>query len=252
VYDVPGYVWVMVLTGVVGILATTSLVLYRGARAAAVNRRKAIALAVTAYALLGGWLVASGLLARAGAYVRDSGQSRPWLGVAFTAVLASVLLATRIPVISHILAQPATLPLLAIPHTWRITGVMFLTVMALGDLPAVFALPAGLGDIAIGVAAPFIARRLAGGSRSGAVRFHLLGIVDLVVALAIGFLAGLGPYRPFAVSPSTEALGLLPLVLVPTVAVPVTIALHIVSLSRMRGPAPSRQDQAKSFVPATG
>jgi hypothetical protein len=37
----------------------------------------------------------------------------------------------------------------------RIVGVLFLIVMAQGYLSAAFALPAGLGDIAIGVAAPF-------------------------------------------------------------------------------------------------
>lgn len=251
-YDLPGYVWVMVLTGVIGILATTSVVLYLGAVAAGVSRQKAVILAATVFAVLGGWLVVSGLLARSGAYVQDSGQSRPWLAVAFTGVLASVLLATRIPLISGILAHPATLPLLAVPHTLRVTGIMFLTVMALGHLPAVFALPAGLGDIAVGVAAPFVAWRLARGSRRGAVHFHVLGIVDLVVALAIGFLFGLGPYRPFEVTPSTEPLGLLPLVLVPTVAVPLTIALHIVSLRRLRAVAQPEENQAGHLSPATG
>jgi hypothetical protein len=31
--------------------------------------------------------------------------------------------------------------------------------MAHGRLPAAFAIPAGIGDIAVGVAAPFVARR---------------------------------------------------------------------------------------------
>jgi hypothetical protein len=124
----------------------------------------------------------------------------------FTGFFALVLLATRIPLLSRILAHPKTLALLAIPHTWRIGGITFLTVMALGHLPAVFALPAGLGDIAIGLAAPFIARRLARGDRRGAVRFHVLGIVDLIVALTIGFLAGLGPFRPFAFPSSPRNL----------------------------------------------
>jgi hypothetical protein len=162
-----------------------------------------------------------------------------------------VLLATRIPLLSRILAHPKTLALLAIPHTWRIGGITFLTVMALGHLPAVFALPAGLGDIAIGLAAPFIARRLARGDRRGAVRFHVLGIVDLIVALTIGFLAGLGPFRPFEITPTTEALGLLPLVLIPTAAVPLVIALHIVSLRRLRQMARFEVSQA-DLVSAAG
>jgi hypothetical protein len=243
-YDLPGYVWALVLATVIGILATTSLVLYLGAIAAGLSRRTGIAVAVAAYALLGGWLVASGLLARAGTYAGESGLNGPWLVVAFTGFFASVLLATRIPLLSRILAHPKTLTLLTILHTWRIGGITFLLVMALGHLPAVFALPAGLGDIAIGLAAPVIAGRLARGDRRGAVRFHVLGILDLVVALAIGFLAGLGPFQPFQITPTTEPLGLLPLVLIPTVAVPLVIALHIVSLRRLRAMTRSELDPA--------
>jgi hypothetical protein len=116
-----------------------------------------------------------------------------------------------------------------------VVGVTFLLVMAQGHLPAVFALPAGLGDIAAGLAAPFVARRLAqGGGRARAVWFNLFGLLDLVVALTIGFLAGLGPWRPLDVTPSTEPLSMLPLALVPTVAVPLSIALHLVSLRQLR------------------
>ena len=250
-YDLPGYVWALVLTTVIGILATTSLVLYLGAMAAGLSRRTGIAIALAAYALLGGWLVVSGMLARAGVYIGESGRSGPWLVAAFTGFFTSVLFATRIPLLSRILAHPKTLALLAIPHTWRIGGITFLIVMALGHLPAVFALPAGLGDIAIGLAAPFIARRLARGDRRGAMHFHVLGIVDLIVALTIGFLAGLGPFQPFEITPTTEPLALLPLVLIPTAAVPLVIALHIVSLRRLRQMAGSEIDQT-DLVSAAG
>jgi sarcosine/dimethylglycine N-methyltransferase len=43
---------------------------------------------------------------------------------------------------------------LEFPHTPRVAGVAFLLYMALGYLPALFALPAGLSDIAAGIAAP--------------------------------------------------------------------------------------------------
>jgi hypothetical protein len=80
-----------------------------------------------------------------------------------------------------------------------------------------------------------VARRLAhGGGRTRAVWFNLFGLLDLVVALTIGFLAGLGPWRPLDITPSTEPLSLLPLALVPTVAVPLSIALHLVSLRQLR------------------
>jgi hypothetical protein len=189
--------------------------------------------------VLGSWLVVSGLLARAGVYRQNAGEAVPWLLVAFAIFLVALLLATRI------LAVPGTPARLALPHTLRVVGVVFLIVMAMGHLPAAFALPAGLGDIAIGVAAPFVARRLARGTgRAGAVRFNVLGIVDLIVAGIMGFLlVGL-----VEVSPSTAPMFVLPLALVPTAAVPLAVALHIVSLRRL-GAAKSEEDQV-THVPA--
>jgi hypothetical protein len=226
-YDLPGSVWALVLTGVLGIPAATSLMLYRGAAAAGLGRRAAAAVAAAAAAVLGGWIVASSLLARAGVYHQGLG-----LGIVAVAfVVLGLLAATRIPQVARVLAAPATPARLAVPHTLRVVGMVFLVVMALGELPAVFALPAGLGDIAVGLAAPLVARRLAhGGGHAMAVRFNLLGILDLAIAITAGFLA----YRPLEVTPSTEPLTLLPLVLIPTTAVPLAIALHIVSLRRLR------------------
>jgi hypothetical protein len=252
-YDLPTYVWALVLAGAIGIPAITCLMLYRGAIAAGLSRRTATAVMVVAAAVLGGWLLASGLLASVGAYHQASGQAAPWFGAAVAGTLLGLLAATRIPVVARILAAPGTPARLTLPHTLRVVGVTFLLVMAQGHLPAVFALPAGLGDIAAGLAAPFVAWRLAhGGGRMRAVWFNLFGILDLVVALGIGFLAGLGPWRPLEVTLSTEPLSLLPLALVPTVAVPLALALHLVSLRRLRAAARPEGDRTGDLVPAGG
>jgi hypothetical protein len=248
VYEPPIYVWALVLAGAIGIPAATSAVLYRGAMAAGLGRRAATAITATAAAVLGGWVVLSGLLAGAGVYSLEPGDSVPWFLVAVAGTLISLLLATRIPIVSRILADPGTPARLALPHTLRVVGVLFLIVLAQGNLPAAFALPAGLGDIAIGLAAPFVALQLARGTgRAGAVRFNVLGILDLVVAGIIGFLL-LGFVE---VTPSTALLTLLPLALIPTTAVPLTIALHIVSLRRLRTAAKPKEDHA-AHIPAAG
>jgi hypothetical protein len=252
-YDQPSYVWALVLIGVIGIPAATCVVLYRGAMAAGLSRRTATAVTVVAAAVLGGWLLASGLLARADVYHQASGQAAPWFGVAVAGTLTGLLVATRIPLMARVLAAPGTAARLALPHTLRVVGVTFLLVMAQGRLPAVFALPAGLGDIAAGLAAPFVARRRAkSGGRRRAVWFNLFGILDLVVALSIGFLAGLGPWRPLEVTPTTEPLTLLPLALVPTVAVPLALALHVVSLRRLRAATRLEDDRTGQLLPAGG
>ena len=237
------------LIAAIGFPVTTSAALYRGAIATGLGRRAAFAVAATAGGVLGGWLVISGVLAGSGVYRQSSQDAVPWLPIAAAGFLVALLLATRIPLVSRILNDPGTAVRLTLPHTLRIVGVVFLIVMALGHLPAVFALPAGLGDMAIGVAAPFVARRLtAGTGRQEAVRFHVLGIVDLVVAGSVGFLS-LGLVE---VTPSTAALLVLPLALILTVAVPLAVAQHIVSLRHLRAAAVADQAGSLLAVPAAG
>jgi hypothetical protein len=247
-YDLPSYVWALVLAGAIGIPASTSAVLYRGAIASGLGRRAATTVTATTDAVLGGWFVVSGLLARAGVYRQDPGETVPWFLVAVGGTLFAFLLATRIPLISRILADPGTLARLTLPHSLRVVGVSFLIVMAQGHLPAAFAMSAGLGDIAIGVAAPFVALQLARGTgRAGAVVFNVLGILDLVVAGILGFLL----FRLVEVTPSTAPLFVLPLALIPTVAVPLAITLHIVSLRRLRTATKPEEDGAGCFQAAS-
>lgn len=82
----------------------------------------------------------------------------------------------------------------------------------------------------IGLSAPVIARRLRRGDTRGAIAFHALGILDLVIAITMGLLSAPGPYQVFA-GPVTTAL---PLVLIPTVLVPLSIAIHLTSIRLLR------------------
>lgn len=251
-YDLPVYVWALVLTGVIGIPLATCLAVYSGGTAVGLSRRRAVAIAGTGAAVWAGWLVVSALLATNGVFRQDSTAIRPWFGLAFAGTLAAVLLATRIPVISRILTDPGTVARLVLPHTFRVVGVAFLLVMALGKLPPLFALPAGLGDIAIGVAAPFVARRAIREQNVNGLRwFNVMGMVDLAVAVSIGYLGTLGPFSPLPITPPTSALALLPLSLVPLTAVPLAITLHVVSLANLRA-ASRRAETPTRTVPITG
>jgi hypothetical protein len=174
------------------------------------------------------------LLAKADVYRFEPTRPVPWLPIGLMGALAAALLLSRIPVVSRILAQPDGLWRLTVPQIFRVVGVTFLVVMALGKLPAVFALPAGLGDMAIGVEAVFVARNLRRGVVGHrAVWFNVLGLVDLVVALAIGFAAAPAVVRLLLISPTTEAISLLPLALIPATVVPLAAALHLLSLRRL-------------------
>ena len=82
---------------------------------------------------------------------------------------------------------------LTVMQNWRVIGFAFLAVYAFDALPGVFALPAGLGDVAIGLAAAAIVARVdrdpGNATSSGLVRFHLLGLLDFAVAAATAGLA---------------------------------------------------------------
>jgi hypothetical protein len=166
-----------------------------------------------------------------GGYHTQLGKQPPWLPITTVGVLVALLVAARIPVVARALAAPDMLSRLMLPHAFRVAGLAFLITMGLGYLPALFALPAGLGDIAVGIAAPSVARRLAQGTGyRRALWFNALGIVDLVVALSLGGLIG---FQIIHVTPAGDALTQLPLALIPTAAVPLLLALHIVSVRQL-------------------
>lgn len=158
---------------------------------------------------------------------------------------AAAVLAARIPVLARILAASGTTTRLTWPHAVRVLGVLFLIAMAQGTLPAAFALPAGLGDVAVGVAAILLAGRW---TPRRTFWFTVAGLTDLVVAVTLGLLGGLATHPILAVSPSTAAMSLLPLALIPTTVVPLDAALHVLSLARLRRAARS----VTAPVPAVG
>ncbi len=229
-YSPPWYVWIVCLLGAIGFPAGTCLVLYRGALSAGSSRARAALLAGAAGVVLGGWLAASAVIAARGHYQGTAGGP-PWLGIAAAGSLIALLATSRIPAVARAVAAPGSLSRSVLPHTFRVAGVCFLMVMALGHLSALFAIPAGLGDMAVGIRAPFVARQLARGTgHRGAVWFHALGTIDLVNALVLGGLTGYGIVHT---TPPSDALAALPIVLIPTASVPLLLALHLVSLRRL-------------------
>ncbi len=233
-YDPPGYLWALTIAGIIAIPAATCLVLYGGAVRDGLSRRRAALLAGGAAVVLGGWFSASAVIAGHGWYHTRLGQGVPWLPVAVAGFLGVLLALRQIPAVARALAAPGMVHRLELPHSFRIVeGSAFLLTMVLGHLPALFALPAGLGDIAAGIAAPLVARRLAQGTgRRAALWFTAFGMTDLVTALTLGALTG---FDLVHVIPSSAPISGLPLALIPTAAVPLLLALHITSVRALRG-----------------
>ena len=129
------------------------------------------------------------------------------------------------------------LPVMAGIQAWRFAGLGFIALYAYGVLPGLFAWPAGLGDMAIGLTAPFVILALRRQPAFAAGRlfqvWNLLGILDLIVAVSLGATSavlGIG----ISTEVTTFPMGVMPLVLVPTFLVPLFLILHFASLLQAR------------------
>jgi hypothetical protein len=113
----------------------------------------------------------------------------------------------------------------------RVAGIVFLALGTYKILPEYFALSAGWGDIIIGATAPFAALSLASPAhRKGFIFWQLLGIADLVNALALGTLSGV--IDPHGIP--TAAMAVLPMSYITTFTVPVFFILHIIGIAQAR------------------
>lgn len=227
----PAFFSALVAVPVLGIPAVTLALVYKGARRSGTTRGAATAMVIASALVALGWMVVLGWASVAGTFSRLTVA----MPIAATLWLAVVLVWSRVPLVARALAAPAAAAALIAPQVLRVAGVIFVLAMVFGGLPWLFALPAGLGDIAIGISAPFVKRRVARRAYRGAVWFNVFGLLDLAVALALGALTGLSATaQVIHVSPTSAELTLLPLLLIPTTAVPLSIALHIFDLVALR------------------
>jgi hypothetical protein len=128
-------------------------------------------------------------------------------------------------------------------QAWRFAGLGFFFLYAHKVIPAVLAVPAGLGDMAVAVTAPWMVLALLHnpGFATGRafIRWNLLGILDFVVAMGIGALGAM-----FATGRtgeiSTAPMVMLPQLLIPAFLVPFFFILHIVALLQGRELARTR------------
>ncbi|MDO8627873.1 MAG: hypothetical protein Q7K42_05385, partial [Candidatus Diapherotrites archaeon] len=75
---------------------------------------------------------------------------------------------------------------------YRNLGIVFLTLYSQGLLPGLFALPTGYGDLLIGLTAPIVAiiyYLKHSSAKILAILWNILGIIDLTIAIGVGFFA---------------------------------------------------------------
>ncbi len=196
-----------------------------------------------------------------------------WFGAAVALGLLEVYRAAadRIPTIQYGILVPILIGgwllwrsstvgrlLEAVPQSWmvgvqcyRALGGIFLVLDGAGKLPGVFAWPAGLGDVLVGVLAPVIATAYARGPRENGdlvAAWNVFGLIDVVVAFATGLITSPSPLQLVAFNLPNELISAFPLVLTPTYLVPASVLLHLASLTKLQR-ASGQADAQRSLTP---
>jgi hypothetical protein len=190
------------------------------------------------------WLLLVVSFGAAGAFFAAPGTPPLPIAIGVAAPLVLFFASLRLSQTFRQFVLSLDLRLVAGIQAWRMAGLGFLSLYAYKVLPAVFALPAGLGDMAIGVTAPWIIlsllRQPGFAARGAFIRWNVLGILDLVVAVSIGTVSSL-----FATGAageiSTVPMATLPLLLIPAFLVPLFLMLHTAALLQSRQLIRSRE-----------
>lgn len=186
------------------------------------------------FLVLAVWFVGVVALGAQGAFLGRPGAPPIGMAIGFTAPLLLFFAWLRLSSAFRGFILSLDLRLAAGMQAWRFAGLGFLFLYAYKVLPGPFALPAGLGDMAVGFAAPWMVLGLSGQPRFAAsatfVRWNWLGILDLVVALGLG--ASMAMAAPGAIS--TAPMATLPLLIVPVFLVPLFLMLHAAALMQSR------------------
>jgi len=180
------------------------------------------------------WFGAAFWLAARGLFVSGHDEPPVALAIAFLTPILLFLLSLRIPGWRALVVSLPPVLLIAL-NGWRFIGLGFLMAYQEGLLPGGFAWPAGLGDIAMAVTAPWIAARVASDDefRFGKtfLIWNLFGIADFVDAV---FLGTLYLWPGFSPSIDSALMQRLPFVLIPCFFVPLVAMAHITLLEQRR------------------
>lgn len=187
------------------------------------------------FGVLGLWLAIVAALTYAGVFT--AGPDDIPLEIISAAGLPPMLflLAYRISPRLRAFVAGLDLGVLTAIQGWRVVGGTFLFLYAFGQLPALFAFPAGVGDVAVGLAAPFVVLALlrkSAGWQGKVFWLNVTGMLDFAVAVATGLLTSptaLGLFAGDVVMPADQ----FPLSLFPTFGIPFFIIVHIMSFIKL-------------------
>jgi len=187
--------------------------------------------------VLAAWLVLVFILGANNAFVQPIGAPPLPILLGFATPIAIFVTAFRLSPVFRDFVLRFDISLAVGIQAWRFAGLGFLALYTYKVLPGVFAWPAGLGDIAIGVTAIWalvaLARRPGFATSRAFVIWNLLGLLDLAVAVGTGTLVA-SRVIDVGAEVSTGVMATLPLVLIPAYLVPLFVMLHVTALLQVR------------------
>lgn len=190
-------------------------------------------------AILIGWVVLAQRLGAENIFLASTDRQPQSVALPLALLVPLAVAAAGIWASRRIMSLVSAIPIwsLVAIQFYRVAGVIFVILWAAGDLPWQFALPAGLGDIATGAlaiwVAALLARKAEGASRA-AYSWCVFGIADLIVALTMGMITSPGPFHLLAHSDPNRFVSAYPLVMIPTFGVPLALILHGIVLWRLK------------------
>lgn len=211
--------------------------LFQGLAAADLSKARKTRFGLIASIGVIGWLYLAAEFARAGVFEARIERVFPMIALGAGLPIILGLLAIRFSTSLRAVLEAIPIHRLIGVQFYRVIGFMFLIAYGANIIPGVFAWPAGVGDIAVGLLAPLVAWRAMKdpGSARGAVwAWSFLGIGDLVLALTLGFLSSPSRFQVIAFGEPNATMSAYPLVMVPIFAVPVSILLHVAVISKLR------------------
>lgn len=192
---------------------------------------------LTLAVVLATWFAAVVVSGATGAFVAAPGTPPLSLAIGIAAPIISFFALLRLSSSFREFVLAADLRLLVGIQAWRFVGLEFLALYTHKVLPGLFALPAGLGDLAIGLTAPWVLIALIRQPRFAAspvfLTWNVLGMLDLIVAVGIAAVSSVlatGVTGEITTAPMAQ----LPLVLIPAFLVPIFFVLHVASLMQAR------------------
>jgi hypothetical protein len=214
--------------------------LWLGLSRTAFTYRTRVTLWLAVTILLTFWFILIYSLATRGVFLVIPGATRPLplmpLAI-FVPVLVGLTVLTRSGHVASLLDVMPASWLIGL-QLYRVLGGFFLVNWLQGNSPGIFALPAGIGDVTVGVlalpAAALVASGTKGGHKAG-IRWNILGIMDLSIAIVLGVMTS--PGGPlYVVNPGHAYMqvGTFPEVMTPAFSVPVSIILHGLSIWQLK------------------